>query len=264
MPWAHWLSPRHAQDADDKKSAWSRYTTTQTITACILTAAATLALERLYKTYLRRIPSVDYLKPGLFRQRSLYGYVTSVGDGDNFRLFHTPGGRLFGWGWFPGRRVGDVKQLKGQTVHVRIAGVDAPELAHFGNPAQPYGKEALEWLRSFVLHRYVRAYPYRRDRFDRVVCTVSRTRWLFFNTDVGHNMLKNGMATVYTAKDGSEEFGSRERQYRGAEARAKEKKIGMWHKPSLVGKLLGRQESVESPREYKTRIIKQERQAKSG
>jgi endonuclease YncB( thermonuclease family) len=58
--------------------------------------------------------------------------------------------------------------LKGKTIHVRLAGVDAPEvrkilfmdpawsdgqdcwhplrqLAHFGKPAQPYSREALEW-----------------------------------------------------------------------------------------------------------------------
>jgi hypothetical protein len=45
--------------------------------------------------------------------------VTSVGDGDNFRIYHTPGGRLAGWGWLPGRRIPmDKKELKDQTVSV--------------------------------------------------------------------------------------------------------------------------------------------------
>jgi len=40
-----------------------------------------------------------------------------VGDGDNFRLYHTPGGRLLGWGWFPGRKVPtDPKELRQRTV----------------------------------------------------------------------------------------------------------------------------------------------------
>jgi endonuclease YncB( thermonuclease family) len=71
----------------------------------------------------------------------------SVGDADNFRLYHTPG---FGWRWpLKFRRVPtlskgsfvspifswdmcslymDQLELKEQTIHVRIAGVDAPEV----------------------------------------------------------------------------------------------------------------------------------------
>jgi hypothetical protein len=35
----------------------------------------------------------------------MFGVVTSVGDADNFRLFHTPGGRLAGWGWWFWKKV---------------------------------------------------------------------------------------------------------------------------------------------------------------
>ena len=35
----------------------------------------------------------------VFRRKYLYGKVTSVGDGDNFLFFHTPGGVLGGWHW---------------------------------------------------------------------------------------------------------------------------------------------------------------------
>ena len=87
---------------------WSQFTNPQTLVFGAITAATTLALVRLYKTYLRRIPTVQYLKPGFFRRRNLYGYVTRVGDGDNFHLFHTPGGKWMGWGWLPRRRVQDM------------------------------------------------------------------------------------------------------------------------------------------------------------
>lgn len=51
--------------------------------------------------------------------------MTRVGDADNFHLFHTPGGRLWGWGWF--RNVPEKKpELKNNTIHIRIAGIDAP------------------------------------------------------------------------------------------------------------------------------------------
>lgn len=282
MPWLPWPFGKSTKDeasalekpAVEGGSTWTKnplnkgdpghYTSTQTIVFSALTSIATISLYTLYKNHLRRIPGADYLKPSFFRRRSLYGYVTSVGDGDNFRLFHTPGGRLMGWGWL--RQIGQKNKKTGKrriggtegTLHVRIAGVDAPECAHFGRPEQPHSKEALEWLRSFVGQRYVRVYPYRRDQYDRVVCTVVRRRWLVWKQDVGLTMLKRGLATVYEAKFGSE-FGTEEEAYREAEKRAKAKKVGMWHGPGLVGKMLGQSSKpLESPREYKTRMAKDE------
>lgn len=68
-----------------------------------------------YRSYLRRLAGAAHITPGQFRKRSLLGKVTSVGDGDGFHLFHTPGGRLAGWGWL--RSVPkDRKELKGRTV----------------------------------------------------------------------------------------------------------------------------------------------------
>lgn len=254
-----WTSSLNARDA-------THYTSTQTIFFCAVTSATTLVLFSAYKTYLRRIPGADYLKPSFFRRRSLFGYVTSVGDGDNFRFFHTPGGRIMGWGWL--RQIGQKKKngkrrIGGTegTLHVRIAGVDAPELAHFGRPSQPHSQEALDWLRYFVLQRHVRVYPYRRDQYDRIVCSVVRRRFFFFKQDVGLQMIKRGLATVYEAKFGSE-FGGNEEKYREAEAKAKNKKVGMWQEPGLVSKMLGKtKEPLESPREYKTRMTKNESEA---
>lgn len=70
---------------------------------------------KFYRVYLRRIPSIEYIHPDKYRRWTLFGKVTSVGDGDGFHLFHTPGGRWAGWGWL--RRVPtDKKALKGNTV----------------------------------------------------------------------------------------------------------------------------------------------------
>lgn len=81
----------------------------------VAVAALSLGAFRFYQSYLRRIPTIDHIPAGFFRCRSLFGRVTSVGDGDGFHLFHTPGGRLAGWGWL--RHVPkNKKQLKGQTV----------------------------------------------------------------------------------------------------------------------------------------------------
>lgn len=184
--------------------------------------------------------------------------MTRVGDGDNFHLFHQPGGRLTGWGWFPGRRIPQRAALKGKTVislpvfkrselsslsqiAIRIAGVDAPEGAHFGKPAQPYSAEALEWLKKYILGRRVRAYIYRRDQYERVVATVYVRRGPF-RRDVGMEMIARGLATVYEAKSGAE-FGGLEERYKSVEERARKKKRGMWAA-----------KKIESPREYKIRM----------
>jgi endonuclease YncB( thermonuclease family) len=279
MPWPSWLggpssssSSNNINDLGDIKvrswndslnaTDWAHYTSPENITLSVLTTGATLLLYRLYRIHLMRIPNANFLTPNRIGKRSMYGYVTSVGDADNFRLFHTPGGRLAGWGWLPGRQFEKMKSFQNKTVHVRIAGVDAPEAAHFGRPAQPYSKEALEWLRGYVLHKYVRVMPYRRDQYERVVCTVHRWRWGFWKTDVGLQMLKSGCATVYEAKFGSE-FGGAEKEklYRETEAVAKVRQVGMWQKQGLVGRMLGGKKapSFESPRAYKTRMAKEEK-----
>jgi endonuclease YncB( thermonuclease family) len=234
---------------------WSQYTQPSVFIAYAAVFGAFWGLNRLYKSRLRRIPNSEHIKPGQFRTRSVFGKVTSVGDGDNFRLFHTPGGRLAGWGWLPLRKVPTRREgLAGKTIHIRIAGIDAPELPHFGRPGQPGGQEALEFLTSYILNRRVRAYIYRRDQYERVVATVFVRKW-GLRRDVGLEMLKRGLATVYEAKYGAE-FGAYEQSYREAEAHAKSRKVGMHSEPSLTDRLLlrGRKEPLESPRQFKTRM----------
>jgi len=86
----------------------------------ILLTSTILVSIRVYRSYLRRIPEASYIRPGFFRKRSLFGTVTRVGDADNFHLFHTPGGRLMGWGWLPGRKIPEKKALKNNTVRSHI------------------------------------------------------------------------------------------------------------------------------------------------
>lgn len=88
------------------------------IPAIALTGASLLGV-RFYKSKLRRIPNIEHIRPQEYRHRKLLGKVTSVGDGDNFRIFHTPGGRLAGWGWLPGRRVPTRRdELSNNTVSI--------------------------------------------------------------------------------------------------------------------------------------------------
>ena len=220
---------------------WSHYRDPRNFIPVLLLTGTCLATYTFYRSYLRRLANAALIPPPFYRKRSIFGQVTSVGDGDNFRLFHTPGGRLAGWGWLPWRQIpSDKKALKDNTVHVRLAGVDAPELPHFGREGQPGGKEAIDWLTAYLLGRRVRAYVYRRDQYDRAVATTYVRKGLL-RRDVGLQMLKGGLATVYEAKTGAE-FGALEDQYRSIEALAKSKKVGIWGAKDF-----------ESPRDFKTR-----------
>ena len=93
----------------------------------------------------------------------------------------------------------------------------------------------------------MRAYIYKRDQYDRAVATVYVRKWLL-RRDVGLQMLRMGLATVYDAKSGAE-FGMLEDKYRKAERWAKLKRKGMWG---------GKKKDYESPRDYKTRMQTQE------
>ncbi|KAL9579037.1 MAG: hypothetical protein Q9212_005339 [Teloschistes hypoglaucus] len=233
-----------ASDILDAATDWSRYRDPRNIVPVVVLSTGVYFVSRFYRSYLKRVPKTIKIDDDFWRKRSLFGKVTSVGDADNFRLFHTPGGRLAGWGILPWKKVPSKhKELMDNTISVRLAGIDAPEMAHFGNPAQPFSKEAMDFLTSYILHSRVRAYVYKRDQYDRAVATVYVRKWLL-RRDVGLQMLKRGLATVYEAKNGAE-FGGREVEYRRAERWAKLKSKGMWAK--------GNKKNYESPRDYKTR-----------
>ena len=105
-----WTDPLNAID-------WDYFFDPRAVIPTVLLTGTALLSTRFYRLYLRRIPQAAHIQPGFWRRRSLLGRVTSVGDGDNFRLFHTPGGRLAGWGWMPGRKVPrNIKDLKDKTV----------------------------------------------------------------------------------------------------------------------------------------------------
>lgn len=86
----------------------------------VLTSTIVLALQ-VRRRYLCRFPDAGSIPPSYFRRKSVFGYVTSVGDGDNFRIFHTPGGRMAGWGWLPWMTIPvSRKDLKDNTVYAHL------------------------------------------------------------------------------------------------------------------------------------------------
>ena len=129
MRWLPWSSS--AENGGEKRAAkhdfgswsapvlpndWKYYASPQVVIPTMIMTSTIIGGRRLYKLYLRRIPGALKISTSFWRKRSLFGTVTSVGDGDGLRLYHTPGGRLTGWGWFPGRKVPAGKALKDNTV----------------------------------------------------------------------------------------------------------------------------------------------------
>ena len=109
-PSVHWSDTLNATD-------WSHYRDPRNVIPVVILTSTALLSARLYRIYLRRIDQAGSIQPSFWRKRSLLGKVTSVGDADNFRLFHTPGGRLAGWGWLPWRKIPETnKELRDKTV----------------------------------------------------------------------------------------------------------------------------------------------------
>ena len=238
-----------------------------------------------YCRYLKQLTKVTEIPSSVYRKRWLYGKVTSVGEGENFHFFHTPGGMLGGWGWLrevptlPKLVVKNVSTLSTKkleplykrmlqrffkresletawsnhflslhvpyknrrnlsTLSIRICGVDAPERAHFGNPAQPFSDEALIWLRYTILGRNLWIKPLSMDQYGRCVAKVNYWSWTGYK-DLSLEMVKRGLAVVYESKS-SAEFDGAEQKYRRHERIARFQKRGLWS-----------QKKIETPGEYK-------------
>ncbi|KAF8836238.1 staphylococcal nuclease [Paxillus ammoniavirescens] len=214
-----------------------------------LGAASGVGGATAWRRWGKRLRSSEWVTPDvLARRRWVRGVVTSVGDADNFRLYHTPG---IGWRWpLKFRRVPTTsKDLKDKTIHIRIAGVDAPEGGHFGRPSQPYAQESLAWLKNRIEGRTIYCQLIRKDQYSRIVgvpLVPRRFLPLFLSKSWGSplalEMLRAGTVTTY--EQAGAEHGPWGREvFLRLEAEARANKKGMWKNA----------ESVETPAEYKRR-----------
>lgn len=125
--------------------------------------------------------------------------------------------------------------LKYHTINVRLAGIDAPEMAHFGHAPQPFAPEAKEWLARLVQGRRVRIQLHRIDQYGRAVASVwvRRRRWphvlwpRWWNVSLA--MVTDGFATLY--RDAGAEYGGIKPLLEAAETRARALRLGMWAQP---------------------------------
>ncbi|KAH9003774.1 nuclease [Lactarius hatsudake] len=218
--------------------------------AFLLGSATTLSTYAIYRRFFTRLASAEWVTPSMLRRRPwVTGVVTRVGDGDNFRLYHTPG---FGWrGPLKFRHIPrHSRDLVGKTIHIRMAAVDAPERSHFGKPAQAHSDEALAWLKEQVHGRRIKCQLFQRDQYGRIVALpllpLLPRRWWWPRLGAARNlpleMVRAGWGVVYTGK-GAQYGGWGQDVYLAAQAEAQAARRGIWYAGT----------NIETPAEYKKR-----------
>jgi len=65
------------------------YTFLELSLACASAGTLVLGGSHVFRNYFRRVPTANHIAHHFLRKRSLIGRVTSVGDGDNFRIYRT-------------------------------------------------------------------------------------------------------------------------------------------------------------------------------
>jgi endonuclease YncB( thermonuclease family) len=119
----------------------------------------------------------------------------------------------------------------GEKLKLRFCGIDAPEISHGKNAAQPFGEESKALMMKLTNDKQVIVRPIERDKYGRTVAEVEvkgdrklsngEYEVLFVNAE----MVKAGMAYHY-AQYSRNCFG-RDRIIK-AEEFAKDKKLGVW------------------------------------
>eukprot|EP00903_Cladosiphon_okamuranus_P017855 g16433.t1 len=187
---------------------------------------------RLYRT----VPDIP---KSMFKDHaSLKGKVITVSDGDSIRVRHEPNVPLP----LPGRKMEG--KTSEETLQIRLYAVDCPEVAHFGNPAQPFSAEAKAFTKDALLGKPVKIKLLAMDQYNRAVCRVQYGPWPF-RKDISAELLKNGLGVVY--RQGGAEYDGREESLSRCEDSAKSNKAGLWS-----------QANGETPAQYKARIKRQQ------
>jgi endonuclease YncB( thermonuclease family) len=182
---------------------------------------------------IRDIPK-SYFK----ENKIVYGQVVKVVDGDTVRIRHQP--TPFSSAEFSGN-------LKDETIMVRIAAVDSPETAKFGQEGQPFGEEAKQFATKAVLGKRVRVKALAKDRYDRLLGTVRYDDGIAGERDLSEELLRRGLAVVY--RQGGAQYDGRKSEFEGLEREAKQARRGLWSQKG----------GGESPAEYKARNNKQQK-----
>ena len=86
---------------------------------------------------------------------------------------------------------GDTIVLTDTNTHIRLNGVDAPEVVHPGyDHDDPFGPEARDEMRRIVGDKVVRCEPNGERSYERLVCVC----FLPDGTDIGAEIIRRGLA----------------------------------------------------------------------
>lgn len=179
------------------------------------------------------IPS-SYFK----EKKEIQGVVVKVVDGDTFRIRHVNS--------YHTNPAYDGK-LSENTISIRIAAIDTPEIAKFGNEGQAYSNEAKEFASNKILGKKITVKLLAKDRYSRALAEVryveSRLLWNK-NYDLAEELLKSGLAVVY--RQGGAQYGKEGiEKWNYIEKKAQDKKKGVWKN----GK-----DKADLPSDYKKKI----------
>ncbi|PVV00997.1 hypothetical protein BB560_004599 [Smittium megazygosporum] len=206
------------------------------------------------KNYTRFNTALEIPK-SYFNSKLIRGIVLDVADGDTIRLYHCPNLKPM---WVINREMKLLKQralfqnekkskgkykLSDRTINVRLYGIDAPEIGHFGNANQPLSIESRDYLKQMILGKKVTLMPLKIDIYSRVIGVVNFRSYYFFKKDLSVEMIKNGFAQVYEGQDLV--FHHNINYLQTLESDAKKKGVGVWSQSK---------KQYESPRDYKKRI----------
>ena len=200
-------------------------------------------------TLIKRYNGIDELHPRYYLQKyRMRGVGIQCRDGDNFRFYHIPilqsltgiaSGQLK---YKVVSKEELIKMKKQGSIGVRLAGIDAPESAHFGMTAQPLSKEATEYLKDILIierHGTIKLRkliikPLKRDQYNRLVSMVyyQVVPFIPWYKNISEEMVKKGLAVVYTASGA--EYGGLKDKLLKLESIATRKKIGIWGLKNFV------------------------------
>lgn len=194
---------------------WTFITEHSVILSAILVASALYFIYR--KT--RRMTRVADL-PRNLKNCQFRALVTRVGDGDGFRAVHVP------------LLLSAVAPPNVEPFSIRLAGVDAPEMRSFGRPEQKFASEAKAALEKLVLGKTVSLDVLDIDQYGRLVAMVHVRRYFIWTLNVNLEMVRRGLASIYTGARAS--FGGIREELETAERAAREARRGIWSDGSFV------------------------------
>lgn len=110
--------------------------------------------------------------------------------------------------------------------HVRLVGIQAPEIAHKDSPGQPYGPEATEALKKLIGQSRIRVEPAAepRDRHGRLLAYLYPEKGDMLQLA----MVKSGAAMVYSFPNNTAHIS----EFLKAEAAARAAGKGLWQLPA--------------------------------